>query len=49
MTPQKMSPRTRELFEELSDSLEQDEEAYASNGVKSWFRKLKDVLTGESS
>ncbi len=48
MTPQKMSPRTRELFEELSESLDDDEEAYATNGVKSWFRKLKDVLTGES-
>ncbi|MCY4623508.1 MAG: molecular chaperone DnaJ [Chloroflexi bacterium] len=49
MTPQKMGPRTRELFEELSESLDEDEEAYASNGVKSWFRKLKDVLTGEST
>ena len=49
MTPQKMSPRTRELFDELSESLDEDEEAYATNGVKSWFRKLKDVLTGEST
>ena len=49
MTPQKMSPRTRELFEELSDSLDVDEEAYATNGMKSWFRKLKDVFTGEST
>ena len=44
-----MSPRTRELFESLSDSLEEDEETYSAMGVKSWFRKLKDVLTGESS
>ena len=49
ITPQKMSPRTRELFESLSDSLEEDEETYSAMGVKSWFRKLKDVLTGESS
>ncbi len=49
VTPQKMSPRTKELFEELSESLEDDEETYASMGVRSWFRKLKDVLTGESS
>ena len=49
VTPQKMSPRTKELFEELSESLEDDEETYASMGVKSWFRKLKDVLTGESN
>ena len=49
VTPQKMSARTRELFEELSDSLEEDEEAYASGSVKAWFRKLKDVLTGESA
>lgn len=49
MTPLKMSPRTRELFEELSESLDDDEEAYASGPVKSWFRKLKDVLTGEST
>lgn len=49
VTPQKMSARTRELFEELSDSLEEDEEVYASGSVKAWFRKLKDVLTGESA
>lgn len=49
VTPQKMSARTRELFEELSESLEEDEDAYASGSVKAWFRKLKDVLTGESA
>ena len=49
VTPQKMSARTRELFEELSDSLEEDEEANASGNMKEWFRKLKDVLTGEST
>ena len=48
VTPQKMSARTHELFSELAEALEEDEEANAVSIGRSWFRKLKDVLTGES-
>jgi molecular chaperone DnaJ len=49
ITPKKMSPRTRELFDELADALDEDEEAHAPSNGKSWVRKLKDVLAGENS
>ena len=49
ITPKQMSSRTRELFDELADALEADEEAHSPSNGKSWVRKLKDVLAGENS
>lgn len=49
ITPKKMGVRTRELFNDLADALEQDEENLSPSNGKSWVRKLKDVLAGENS
>ena len=49
ITPKKMSSRTRELFDELTDALGEDEEIYAPSNGKSWVRKLKDVPAGDNS
>ena len=49
ITPKKMGARTRELFDELADALEEDEETHSPSNGKSWVRKLKDVLAGENS
>ena len=49
ITPKKMSSRTRELFDELTDALGEDEEVYAPSNGKSWVRKLKDVPAGDNS
>ncbi len=49
ITPKKMSSHTRELFDELADALEADEETHSPSNGKSWVRKLKDVLAGENS
>jgi len=49
ITPNKMSSRTRELIDELTETLRNDEEAYAPSNGKTWARKLKDVPAGENS
>ena len=49
ITPNKMSSRTRELIDELTESLRDDEEVYAPRNGKTWARKLKDVPAGENS
>ena len=49
ITPNKMSSRTRELIDELTETLRDDEEAYSPSNGKTWARKLKDVPAAENS